>query len=351
MIRWGRWLGCVMLVSASSGIGQAAEAAPHGVRLEFIELCKKLPADQRLGLEFLTGNMPSHDMKGLSVDLLAENIEYAYKARAQFDWAKDVSDEMFLNYVLPYACMNEKRDAWRKTFFDELKDVAADCKTKGEVAVKLNKAVFERFNVKYSKARPKADQSPLESIAASKASCTGLSIMLVDACRAVGVPARVVGTPQWRTVPGNHTWVEVWDNGWHFLGASESSALDKGWFKGRAAQQDSANPKNTIYATSFKRTGLSFPLVWNAGIKYVQATDVTASYSSSSEKTLSIDGVKKLLAQGKLVDLLGKLEKTDAQLAAKDIAKVKELVWQQYVAEIKGSEKRRKEHHGHWMLE
>ena len=91
-----------------------------------------------------------------------------------------------------WSFLNEKRDAWRKTFFDELKDIAADCKTKGEVAIKLNKAVFERFNVKYSKARPKADQSPYETIKASMASCTGLSVLLVDACRAVGVPARVM---------------------------------------------------------------------------------------------------------------------------------------------------------------
>ena len=345
-MKWGRLFGFAMLVAASSGIGCAAEAAPQGGRAEFIELRKQLPDDQKAALDFLIENMPAHDMQALSSDLLAEHIEYAFKARKQFGWAKDLSDEMFLNYVLPYACMNETRDAWRKMFFDELKDVVADCKTKGEVAVKMNKAVFERFKVKYSTARPKADQSPLESIAASKASCTGLSIMLVDACRAMGVPARVVGTPQWRTVRGNHTWVEVWDNGWHFLGAAESSALDTGWFKGRAAGQSSAKPKHAIYATSFKRTGLSFPLVWNTGIKYVQATDVTARYSSRSEKTRSIDGVKKLLAQGKLVDLLGKLEKADVLFAAKDIVKVKELVWQQYAAEIKGSEKRRKEHQG-----
>ena len=41
------------------------------------------------------------------------------------------------------------------------------------------------------------------------ATCTGLSIMLVEACRAVGIPARVAGIASWPGRGGNHTWVEV----------------------------------------------------------------------------------------------------------------------------------------------
>ena len=54
-----------------------------------------------------------------------------------------------------WSFLNEKRDAWRKTFFDELKDIAADCKTKGEVAVKLNKAVYVVVEGKSVAARPR----------------------------------------------------------------------------------------------------------------------------------------------------------------------------------------------------
>ena len=56
--------------------------------------------------------------------------------------------------------------------------------------------VFKAVNVKYhATKRLKPDQSPSESMKIGYASCSGLSIILVDACRAVGVPARVVGTP------------------------------------------------------------------------------------------------------------------------------------------------------------
>jgi transglutaminase-like putative cysteine protease len=52
----------------------------------------------------------------------------------------------------------------------------------------------------------------------------------VDACRSVGIPARVAGTPMWTNMRGNHTWVEVWDRDWHFIGAAEPDAagLDHG---------------------------------------------------------------------------------------------------------------------------
>ena len=86
------------------------------------------------------------------------------------------------------------------------------------------------------------------------ASCTGLSILLVDACRALGIPARIVGCPLWVNKRGNHTWVEVWDEGvWKFTGAAEydSKGLNRGWFAGTASTCDSTKPVHCIYASSF----------------------------------------------------------------------------------------------------
>jgi hypothetical protein len=40
-------------------------------------------------------------------------------------------------------------------------------------------------------------------MATGLASCSGLSILLAGACRAVGVPARIVGTPMWSNGHGN----------------------------------------------------------------------------------------------------------------------------------------------------
>ncbi len=190
-------------------------------------------------------------------------------------------DALFLNDVLPYASINERRDDWRKDFYDRFLPIAKRCKTPGEAAILLNKEVFRQFDVQYSATkRPKPDQSPYESAKAKFASCTGLSVLAVDACRAVAIPARVAGTPLWSDGSGKHTWVEVWDGSWHVLGASESTQLDQTWFNDKAAQADPAQPLNRIYATSFARTGIPFPLVWDRSIRAVPASDVTACYKS-----------------------------------------------------------------------
>lgn len=122
-------------------------------------------------------------------------------------------------------------------------------------------------------------QSPYESIEAGYASCTGLAILLVDACRAVGVPARIAGISQWVDTSGNHTWVEIWDKGkWHALGADEPGPLDQTWFMTKARNTDASAPEHRIYAVSFEKTSKPFPLVWEPSIKWVSAVDVTESY-------------------------------------------------------------------------
>ena len=68
--------------------------------------------------------------------------------------------------------------------------------------------VFKKLGVSYhATKRPRPDQSPFESIACGgHASCTGLSTMLVDACRAViEKPLTRIGTVALRTVvAGEH---------------------------------------------------------------------------------------------------------------------------------------------------
>ncbi|MDQ2799604.1 MAG: hypothetical protein M3Y13_08185, partial [Armatimonadota bacterium] len=133
--------------------------------------------------------------------------------------------------------------------------------------------------------RKRPDQSPLESIASGKATCSGLSILLVDACRSVGIPARVVGTPMWTNLRGNHTWVEVWDGqAWRFTGAAEPDpqGLDRGWFAHDASLARKDEPQFAIYASSFQKTGLAFPLVWAPDIAWVHAVNVTDRYAQNS---------------------------------------------------------------------
>jgi predicted esterase len=254
-------------------------------KAELLSALDKVPVEQKEAMEFLVVNMPDCDLKTLSAEFLLENADLAYRALQETPWAKQIPREIFLNDLLPYANVNERRDAWRKDFHERFGPTVKSCKTPAEAAELLNRSIFKELKVKYSRKRPKADQSPHESMDAGLASCTGLSILLIDACRAVGVPARFAGTPLWADRSGNHSWVEIWDNGWHFTGAAEpgGKGLDHGWFAHKASMAKHDPPRHAIYAVSYKRTPLRFPLVWNRSIDYVHAVDVTDRYTQDSK--------------------------------------------------------------------
>ncbi|MAR12049.1 MAG: hypothetical protein CL681_28395 [Blastopirellula sp.] len=290
--------GCLLLIFVSgihlASTSQAADltplveqalAAAGENRGELEAALAQVPASQRPGMRFLIAHMPPRDVTSLKAKFLLENVRLAYAARQQAPWKDQVSDEIFFNYVLPYANINERRDAWRKDFHERFHVLVEDAKTPSEAAAILNREVFRRLSVKYSTKRAKADQSPYESIKSGLASCTGLAVILVDACRAVGVPARFVGTPLWSDQSGNHSWVEVWDDGWHFTGAAEPTGneLDRAWFTRRAAAAQRDHPLHAIYAVSFRRTPQRFPFVWDRRIDYVSAVNVTDRYTEKKK--------------------------------------------------------------------
>ena len=101
------------------------------------------------GLAFLIAHMPERDLVTLTSNYLVENIQWAYKARAQFPWAQAIDEELFFNDVLPYASINERRDAWRKDFFTRFSPLVKDCKTPGEAAQVLNKEISPKVGEQF----------------------------------------------------------------------------------------------------------------------------------------------------------------------------------------------------------
>ena len=58
-------------------------------------------------------------------------------------------------------------------------------------------------------------------------------------------------------------------------GAAEPGPYDHAWFTEKASKTDPSQAEHGIYAVSFRRTHLKFPLVWAPAIHYVYAEDVT----------------------------------------------------------------------------
>lgn len=262
--------------------------------IELQTALEKAPAEQKEGMAFLISYMPERDLKELKADFLLENSAYAYKAREQFSWAKQIPDSIFFNEVLPYVSLNEKRENWRKEFFDRFSKYVVNCSDIFEAIDSVNQNVRDEVLVDYSTKRKKPDQAPFESMEQHLASCTGLSIILTDAFRAVGIPSRVAGTPNWHDERGNHNWTEVWANGkWYFTEYYFPGQLDNAWFFADAGKAIKNDREKAIYASSFKPTGISFPLVWDEDIKYVAAENVTDRYTELYKKhleSISTDG-------------------------------------------------------------
>lgn len=256
------------------------------------------PAEQKEGVAFLIAHMPERDLKTLTADFLLTNTRLAYEARERFPWAKAVPDSVFLNDVLPYASLNEERDSWREDFYKRFSPYVEGCKTMREAIEAVNRNIRDEVKVDYNTAREKPDQNPSESIRQGMASCSGLSILLTDALRSVGIPSRIAGTANWHDNRGNHNWCEVWIDGQWYFTEYYFAALNESWFLADAGKADAADRMHAIWASSFKPTGESFPLVWDFSIDYVPAINVTARYLDLYQKS-----VKEQTADGNHVSL------------------------------------------------
>ena len=252
-------------------------------RPEIEQAIEGVPDSQRDAMKWLIERMPENDLRTLDADYLIKNCRLAFEARETSPWGKSVPEEIFLDAVLPYSVINERRDDWRGDFRERFASIVKDATTPAEAAAMLNNKVFPMVGVKYSTQRPKADQSGLESIDAGMASCTGLSVLLIEACRSVGVPARFVGVPLWSDGSGNHSWVEIWDDGtWRFTGAAEPTGmdLDRGWFAGRARGAVRDDPRRAVWATTWNESPAHFPMVWAGDDTSVRAVNVSDRYTA-----------------------------------------------------------------------
>lgn len=235
---------------------------------------------------FLTKYMPEKDRGAVSEAYLRKNVALAQEARKTAPWRETISDEIFREYVLPYSSIGEEVDDWRPLFREKFWPLVKGCKTTGEAVALINSKIWDMLDVHYNTKRDKPDQSPFHSMRIHMASCTGLAIIQVDVFRACGIPARFTGC-NWTPIPGNHSWVEYYDNGsWHFFDDAQAGKLmpaDEAWYRPYAAQADGSSLRTKIYAARWSpnKDKLCFWSTWRWGDRpsTIPADDVTASYA------------------------------------------------------------------------
>ena len=233
---------------------------------ELRAMLAEVAENQREDMEFLIVNMLNVDRDEMSLDLLKENVEYATLVREKYEWAKALPKEVYQHDVLPFHVVDEVRDAWRKELYEMFAPAVDTCKTMYDAVCAVNANIPLLTGVHYNTKREKTNQSPRESMRQGMASCTGLAILLVDAYRAVGIPARFAGTASWHDNRGNHSWTEVWlDGEWRVTEYYFPSQLDHLWFMADASKAKADDRTYAIYATRFGKAQDWFPMVWADG--------------------------------------------------------------------------------------
>lgn len=279
------WVSKDQRAAVEAALKKSATNAPQ------IQLAlSSIEPEWRDDMAWLISTMPEHDLQALTSAFLLTNVRLAEQARKQAPWGKDLPPELFRQYVLPYCSLNERRDDWRKDFMDRFSKKAWEFKDPLDAVKWINDSLPDMLNVHFhATKRKKPDQSPYESMELTWASCTGLSILVVDACRAVGIPARIVGCPAWKTVQGNHNWVEVWWDRWCNVGDSGSDPRGVDWVEERCrTETDPDDWVHAVYAAVWRPTNTKFPLVWAFELEFVPAVNVTRFYSAPVEHEVTL---------------------------------------------------------------
>jgi len=170
-------------------------------------LKQRLPPWDQLNEATLFGEPDGPD--GLDTEVASVGVNTSLHAKIAFPWAWDVPKDIFNNYILPYASVNENRNNWRpflsaaiKPLLDTLPRDATvtdvfNVVNGGTDAPSLWSLLGNSANggsIVFKSSQTPLIFDPMSTIAYGFASCPGISILAVDALRAAGVAARLAGT-------------------------------------------------------------------------------------------------------------------------------------------------------------
>ncbi|MDQ3024506.1 MAG: transglutaminase-like domain-containing protein [bacterium] len=181
---------------------------------------------------FVIASLPLADLGKISAVELSANLELAMRARGEYAYGQHYDEATFAHYVLPPRVSQEPLSDWRAFMYGELKEVVRNSPTLELAAIEVNKWCGAHARFEQTQTR---DQGPLATLASGNGRCEELCILLIDACRSVGIPARMAYCPWWSVQDNNHAWVEIYgsDGRWHYCGGAEPAAtLDDAWFSG-----------------------------------------------------------------------------------------------------------------------
>jgi len=222
-----------------------------------LEVLETSAPDTAAALRWLYASSPLSDWTNYDFALFLACASHGVFLREQSPFAREVPEDLFLNYILHIRVNEEELCDCRRLFYDRLAPRLAGLAPR-EAVIEANYWNAEQVTYQSTDTRT---ISALGAWRAAFGRCGEESTFAVNAFRAVGIPARQVYTPRWAHCDDNHAWVEVWvDGGWHFLGACEpEEVLDRGWFTNAASRA------MVIHSRRFGASGSNEEVISQAG--------------------------------------------------------------------------------------
>lgn len=219
---------------------------------------------------------------------------------ADFPWSDSVPPALREEAVLPDRVADEEACNWRPTLTPLAETIVRPCRDAREAVLALASRLPDNTGVRYSIERRKHNMNALEALREKKVSCTGQSVLLVCALRAVDIPARMVGLLTWNHVRGNHSWVEAWFDGeWHMIEYGEKD-FNTPWVMENIGMLDPTREEQRIQAISPKGK-IPFLPAFAMTQTLLPAVDVSDRYARLAQAYYTRSG-RSSAEQGLLVD-------------------------------------------------
>jgi len=229
------------------------------------------------------------DLEAMRADLLIHHIDLAFQAWRERPWARSLSFDDFLAYVLPYRGSNEPLEDWRRFFLARYADLPSRMKDPTdpiEAATLINRDLRDWFHFDPRYYYHPTDQGLSEMLHTKLGRCEDMTNLTIYAMRANGLGVTSDYTPFWADAANNHAWNAILDRQGKviiFMGAE----ADPGSYalSGRAAKIYRKTYAEQRENLAFRKSKNEAVPGWLGSKNYC---DVTAAYQPVTDVTVDL---------------------------------------------------------------
>ncbi|MDD5262545.1 MAG: transglutaminase-like domain-containing protein [Methylacidiphilales bacterium] len=218
-------------------------------RPQLEQALKETPGQE---MELLIRGARQYDLVNITAEHLKDDIAYARKAREEMPWGREIPDELWRNWVLPYRIADEDLDDWRPEFYEMLAPLVKEAKSSKEAVLLIHKWLWQdvpggRVRFEVSENRDQTPRQLLQQIKIGR--CFEINLLFTALLRSAGIPVRHTGPPWWTMWGSYHYWVEYWDTESKTWCSIEGANADPDGFM--AVNQTLPRSGNTAFAAAY----------------------------------------------------------------------------------------------------